>query len=354
MALINEKRPVCRRGVIWITKLCNIRCRFCYYLYEKNKKHTPVESVFKTIDWFVSEYALKYVDITGGEPSIHPNIEDIVEYSAKKGLAPTLITNGQRPDVLERLIERGLNDVLISIHAIGEKYDDVVQKKGAFKKIEESISLFIRKKFPFRTNTTLTKYSCEDIREIVDWLKGARPKIVNLIAFNPHEGTLWAKENMQDFQVSYSKMADAAKYAIDVLEKENIWVNVRYIPLCFMKGYEEHVSNFHQWQYDPYEWDCISGGRYNKDKIRAILRDAENFGVFGMNNDEKVRNYLMKIETQRNVFLLGCRNCANLKICDGIYPQYFKSFGNAEFQPKEGDCIEDPIFYRMKDLRWAK
>jgi len=346
-------RPICRRGVVWITKLCNIKCRFCYYLYEKNKKHTPIDSINRTLRWFKDQYHIEYVDITGGEPTIHPYIERIVRFSNECGIKPTIITNAQRTDVIEKLIDIGLEDVLISIHGINDYYDKVVQKKGAFKNIEKTIEMLKKKNFTFRTNTTLTKYSCEGIDEIIDWLLNVKPRIVNLIAFNPHEGTLWAQKKVQDFQVSYTEMAKAAKKAIDKLLKEGIWTNVRYLPLCFMKGYETYVCNFHQWQFDPYEWDCISGERFSRKEIEQLIKEANSRKVFGYSNDEKLRLYLMKKQTSVNAFVAVCKECANKDICDGIYPQYLKSFGQKEFNPKKGKKIQDPLYYRIKDTGWA-
>jgi len=214
--------------------------------------------------------------------------------------------------------------------------------------------LLQRKDFTFRTNTTLTKYSCQDIEEIVDWLIKNRPRIVNLIAFNPHEGTLWSDKIGMDFQVSYSRIAEAAKYAIDRLSKKNIWVNVRYLPLCFMKGYEQHVCNFHQWQYDPYEWECTSDSRMSLENIEKNRTISLEQNLFGETDNEKLHLYLMKQYTIENHFLDCCSQCSNKNMCDGIYSQYLKSFGEKEFIGSEGKIIDDPLFYRLKDTAWAK
>ncbi|HON55855.1 MAG TPA: hypothetical protein PLJ38_02440 [bacterium] len=47
-----------------------------------------------------------------------------------------------------------------------------------------------------------------------------------------------------------------------------------------------------------------------------------------------------------------CKKCAYYNICDGIYPQYSKRFGNDEFKPIIGKKITDPIYFRKQDLRW--
>lgn len=349
----NQNRPICKRGVVWITKLCNIKCRFCYYLYEKDKKHTPFDSIKRTLQWFKEQYDLEYIDITGGEPTIHPDIEEIIRTSNSYDIRPTIITNAQRTDTIEKLIDAGLEDLLISIHGIRDFYDKVVQRKGAFENIEKTIKMLQKKDFTFRTNTTLTSYSCKDIEEITDWFLKIRPRIVNFIAFNPHEGTLWAQENVQDFQTGYSTMAKAAKKAIDRLLPAGIWVNVRYMPLCFMKGYEKHVCNFLQWQFDPYEWECVSGERLSEKKISQLTQEAKGKNIFGYSDEEKLHTHLMKKQTSVNKFVTACGRCGNKDICDGIYPQYLKSFGEKEFQPKKSKKIEDPLYYRMKDTRWS-
>lgn len=350
---MSDGRAISRRSVLYITKLCNIRCKFCYYLDEENKKHTPFDSIERTFQWWKRDYQIDYVDITGGEPTIHPSIVEIIRCSNKYGIKPTVITNAQRSEIFEPMIEAGLEDLLISIHGIHDYYDQVVQKKGAFKNIEKTISLLQKNKFSFRTNTTLTSYSCEDIDEITDWLLMIKPRIANLIAFNPHEGTLWADKEGMSFQVSYSRMAEAAKKAINKLLPAGIWVNVRYMPLCFMKGYEQHVCNFLQWQFDPYEWEVASSERLSKDVIKQNKEESSANGVFGYSDEEKYRTGWMMKVCKANSFAQNCNQCMNRNICDGIYPQYLKTFGDQEFVPTSGEKVSDPLYHRMKDQRWA-
>ena len=350
---MNDGRQVCRRSVVYITKVCNIRCKFCYYLDEGNRKHTPFDSIERTFQWWKRDYQVDYVDITGGEPTVHPEIVEIIRCSNKYGIKPTVITNAQRSEVFEPMIEAGLDDLLISIHGIHDYYDEVVQKKGAFKNIEKTLSILEKNKFSFRTNTTLTSYSCEDIDEIVDWLLKIKPRIANLIAFNPHEGTLWADKEGMSFQVSYSRMAEAAKKAIHKLLPAGIWVNVRYMPLCFMKGYEQHVCNFLQWQFDPYEWEVASSERVSKENISKTIAEANATGVFGDTDEERWHTRAMMNGCKVNAFLPECEKCMNRHICDGIYPQYLKNFGDKEFVATPGEKVRDPLFHRMKDTRWA-
>ena len=80
------------RGVIYIGYKCNLRCKFCYYEHEDAKKWQPIEDAKKAAHLYRNHYGLCAVDITGGEPTIYPNIHELLEYCNKIGLSPTCIT----------------------------------------------------------------------------------------------------------------------------------------------------------------------------------------------------------------------------------------------------------------------
>jgi pyruvate formate lyase activating enzyme len=344
--------PVCQRAVLYVTKLCNIECEFCYYHLEQGKHHEPIEALEARFQaWSGGEYRVKAVDITGGEPTVHPRIRDIVRMSVSYGIRPTVITNGQRPKLIAQLYEDGLDDTLVSVHALGDAYDTMVRRKGAFEKLDRTVQMLHDRGLPFRTNTTLTAGSVSNIESITDYLLAARPHIINLIAFNPHDGTLWANEVNLKFQATYSDMAAAATYVIDRAERAGIWVNVRYMPLCFMKDYESHVCNFRQWQFDPYEWEFFSSN-LRKD-APELLRAAKAASTFGQTDDEQLYHHLMVISTKSNERAEACSTCRYAAICDGIYPQYARVFGTDEFSGPAGEPIVDPLHFRVADLRWT-
>lgn len=347
-----SRPPVCRRAVLYVTKLCNIDCEFCYYRQEEQKHHEPMERIRERLTaWTNGTYRVEAVDITGGEPTVHPDIREIVRSFSAAGIRPTMITNGQRTDLLLGLYDDGLDDALVSVHALGEAYDDMVGRRGAFAKLDRTVAELSARKLPFRTNTTLTAGSVGDIERITDYLLEKRPHIINLIAFNPHDGTLWSKAVNVKFQATYTEMAAAARYCIDRAEKAGIWVNVRYMPLCFMPGYEPHVCNFKQWQFDPYEWEFFSSNL--RHDAPDLLRAAKEASAFGPTEEEQLYHHLMAISTKSNVRVAACQQCRLSAICDGIYPQYARALGTDEFQGQPGEPVVDPLHFRAADRRWA-
>ncbi len=324
---------------------CNLNCEFCYYRFSKKEEY-DWELIKNQLDKMKFYYNLEAVDITGGEPTVCSYIVNMVKYCKLIKLKPTIITNAQIPFIIEKCIDAGLDDLLISIHDLGKHYDEIT--KGSFKKLMKTVELCHKKRFKFRTNTVVTKHNLPRLTKIAKFIaEKVKPRIHNFIIFNPHEGTEWRdKVDEAKFQAKYSEIEPKLKKAIDILKKHKIWANVRYMPLCFMKGYEQHVCNFHQWQYDPYEWEYKSGWNLKKEDYEDIKEKAIAEGVFGT-GDELIHNYIAKQNIKGNIFLNKCKHCVNRFICDGIYPQYARKFGLEEIKPLFGNIyIRDPMFYR--------
>ncbi len=82
-------------GIIEITEKCNLQCPVCF-ADSKNGASLPFDRVKKMIDLYVKcEGAPEVLQISGGEPTIHPDIINILKYAGSKGIKyPMLNTNG--------------------------------------------------------------------------------------------------------------------------------------------------------------------------------------------------------------------------------------------------------------------
>jgi pyruvate formate lyase activating enzyme len=113
------------------------------------------------------------------------------------GLRVKLDTNGSRPDVLNRLLERKLVDyVAMDIKAPRARYSEFAGVPVDLTRIEESIRL-IRSTAPdyeFRT-TVAPGLAAEDLRAIAEWISSARRYILQPFRVPPEKGLLdpaWA------------------------------------------------------------------------------------------------------------------------------------------------------------------
>jgi MoaA/NifB/PqqE/SkfB family radical SAM enzyme len=114
---------------IAITNICNAKCDFCSFAVGKLKKSDFQSATFEGVRDacdILHEKGIRFITFTGGEPMVHPQFMEMVEYAGKKGLNPVVVTNGSMldDDVCEDLAARGVQNVLISIDAPDEAVHD--------------------------------------------------------------------------------------------------------------------------------------------------------------------------------------------------------------------------------------
>lgn len=107
---------------ISVTNVCNARCDFCNYAYDKpfvtDKRMVDFDALCEAMD-ILYERGIRYLTFSGGEPFLHPRLNDMVVYAVNKGMRPSVITNGflLTPRSLGELKESGLKTLFISIDA---------------------------------------------------------------------------------------------------------------------------------------------------------------------------------------------------------------------------------------------
>ena len=115
---------------------CNLSCTYCNE-YDDFSKPVALDLMFKRVDK-LGELNTSVVTISGGEPLLHPELDDIVRRIRKNGIVAGMITNGYllMPDRIERLNKAGLEWLQISIDNVNP--DDVSKKslKVLDKKLE--------------------------------------------------------------------------------------------------------------------------------------------------------------------------------------------------------------------------
>ena len=159
---------------------CNFRCPYCHnpelVLPELIKEQPKITE--KEILNFLKEHQklLEGVCITGGEPTIQPDLINFIKKVKDLGFLVKLDTNGSRPGVLNSLIEGNLIDyVAMDIKAPKQKYELFVEDEKIMENIDKSIELLKQDKVDYEFRTTLAPDILEeqDILAIADWIKFA-------------------------------------------------------------------------------------------------------------------------------------------------------------------------------------
>ena len=105
---------------------CNLSCAYCNE-YDDVSKPVPEETVLRRID-YLAELGTTVITISGGEPLLHPDLDEIVAHIRRRGIIAGLITNGYllTAERIRRLNRAGLDHLQISIDNVTP--DDVSKK----------------------------------------------------------------------------------------------------------------------------------------------------------------------------------------------------------------------------------
>ncbi len=106
---------------------CNIDCSYCNE-YDKVSPPVPATEMLRRIDR-LAELRTSVVAFSGGEPMLHPDLDDLIRYIRSRGMMAGLITNGYFlvPKRIQQLNDAGLDFLQISIDNIEP---DEVSKKS--------------------------------------------------------------------------------------------------------------------------------------------------------------------------------------------------------------------------------
>lgn len=218
---------------------CNFRCPFCHngglVLDPAGQELIAEEEVLSYLK--KRQGILEGVCITGGEPTLQPDLKDFIKKIKELGYAVKLDTNGYRPGVLWDLLSEGLLDyVAMDIKASKENYARAAGVRNLdVSAIEESVAILKSSKIPYEFRTTVVKgiHSVEEFDAIGKWLAGCN--VYYLQAFRENE-------NMIENYIRYSYVtgnADSALLAFSQKDMENMADTARkYIDKVGLRGVE--------------------------------------------------------------------------------------------------------------------
>jgi pyruvate formate lyase activating enzyme len=169
---------------------CNFRCPYCHnsrlVLEPGGLQTIPMDIFLSYLDgrrgW------LEGVCVSGGEPLLHDDLEELLRVIKDRGLLVKLDTNGSFPDALERLLGQGLVDwVAMDVKAPLERYREVTRSNVDMESIVRSADILSGSsaRVIFRTTFVPGLVGREDAVRIGEWLRGAGLFVVQ--PFQPHD-----------------------------------------------------------------------------------------------------------------------------------------------------------------------
>lgn len=237
-----------------VTQRCNLDCSLCYLSeHSEDVKDVPLEEIFRRIDEIKNHFAAGTdVQITGGDPTMRDRKElvAIVRRVRETGLRPTLMTNGllATRDLLEELVEAGLNDVAFHM-------DTTFELKGYANEMELNV---LREKYIERVrglpiavifNTTVHKGNFHEIPDLIRFFR-KHADVVGMASFQLQADTGRGTLRQRDDVISLETVREQIqKGAGTKISWDTILVGH---PKCHKLGITlEANGNLYDLNYDP-------------------------------------------------------------------------------------------------------
>ncbi|AGW15222.1 Radical SAM domain protein (plasmid) [Megalodesulfovibrio gigas DSM 1382 = ATCC 19364] len=343
-----------RGAVLDIGLKCPHSCAFCYYSYldgsESQFAGLRTASLRSTEDCLeiirlLAGHGLQHLDITGGEPTIHPGLPEMVAEAARLGLAVRCITLGQflrrpRPEgtLLETLLAAGLTNLLFSLHAV----DPVAFKEtcgGSMESVLAVMDSLDERGFQYGCNTVIMERNRRDLPAIARMAAARGVHVVNGIAFNAYHA--WRGQTRAEaLQASYTAIRPHLEEAAAVLDAAHVVLNLRYVPLCAFPSLARHVVGVLGVPYDPVEWRnrCLNHDMPPAHCAEPLpipasgVREIFAFSPLEETLPDGTRLCGMRGDRFK-LFPVQCKECPCLPACDGVDPVYLARHGASEFAP---------------------
>ena len=155
---------------------CNFRCPFCHnsdlVLKHTSSDFIPEEEIFAFLK--KRKNILSGICITGGEPTLQPDLVEFIHKIRSLGYKIKLDTNGYRPEIISNLLKKNLLDyIAMDIKAGFSNYSKVCGlQKTDIHNITKSISIIENSNINYEFRTTVVKelHTDKDFQEIAQML----------------------------------------------------------------------------------------------------------------------------------------------------------------------------------------
>ncbi len=252
---------------------CNLACPGCGKIQHPAsvlKQRMPVEQAVGAIE----ECGAPMVSIAGGEPLMHPQIDEIVRQLVKKKKFVYLCTNALLlPKHIDKFEPSPYFSWVVHIDGLEERHDEAVDKKGGFQGAIDAIKLAKSKGFKVNTNSTFFNNDTpQAVIDVLDYLND---------------------------EVGVDQMMISPAYAYEKAPDQDHFLGVTQTRELFKKAFAN--GNRKRWRlnHSPLFLDFLEGER----DFECTAWGIPSYSLFGwqrpcyLMNDGYVKTYKELIET---------------------------------------------------------
>jgi len=280
---------------------CNDHCSFCHTLDVRHVDGEAAEVHAKIRR--AKELGHTMVVLSGGEPTIRPELLAWASHVAELDMDFGLVTNGRMlayAELVEQLLERRLRYVYLSLHGGSAKIHNLLVRSHAFEETYGALANLSGRGLDLSVNCVVTKQNVNHLRALVDACLPYPDAKVKLSMVEPKGGgdKLFARLMPRVSEVA-ERVRDALDHAASKGQAHRFTHGA--IPLCLLPGWERG-------------FDDLKTHRF---ATMTEVGEPDFYPVDALNKVQPA----------------PCEGCSLRGPCPGLYRGYHEVFGHAELEP---------------------
>lgn len=299
-----DLRPVADRIDVKVGFACNNRCLFCVQGRKRDRYGKKARQELMDI---LDQNAERYTGVvfTGGEPSLHPDLLDLVARAKQVGYDSIQIQSNGRmfayADLCERLIAAGVTEFSPALHgASPDCHDYLTQVRGSFEQTVRGIRVLKSLGQRVITNSVITRSNFRHLPELAKLLIDLGVDQYQLAFVHP-VGSAGPEANFAAIVPRFELLVKTLHPALLMGLEANRVVMTEAVPFCFMGGLEQLVG----------------------ERIMPSTRIFDAEGVI-----EDYRQYRVGEGKAKGQ---PCEDCSRNAECEGPWREYTDRYGWGEF-----------------------
>jgi MoaA/NifB/PqqE/SkfB family radical SAM enzyme len=245
------------------------------------------------------------ITVTGGEPTLHSAILDILAHAKGIGLHVTLQTNGRRlrDAGFAADIARNVDTFAIALHGPSPAvHDAITTRPGSFEQTVAGVRNVVPTGKLVAGKVVLTSLNAEHVLATTMLMADLG---FDVYVYSYVHGVGNARRNYDSIAARYADVWPQVKASVDFLKPRHLPAMLETFPFCIVPGYEPLVA----------ELSFLAGDF----QVKFQGRELESWRTARL---------------QQKTKLLGCSGCSFDSLCEGVWKEYAKTFGGAEFRPR--------------------
>ncbi|MFW5878768.1 MAG: radical SAM protein [Myxococcota bacterium] len=296
-------------GYIQVVRHCNHNCVFC---------SNPESSVSHGFETFCRQIdGLKHrgyygVILTGGEPTLHPDLPRIAAYARDAGLHVRLITNGwnmAEGELVEELARAGVQLVHVSVYSVRPTIEARLRGvRGSLDRAFSAIDSCLSHGIDVNVNCVINRLNADHLDENISHFLRHHPRVRHFVWNNLDPSMGRAEVNRAHFTPRLADFEISLWRALSMLHRTGRTFRVEKVPLCYMTDFA---------------WAST--------ETRKIVK-----------GEERIVHFLDEKDTVRqtdweHLYADACKVCSLRTICGGLFDR------GAGYDPAELHPVFVPI-----------